>query len=39
MLGYIVSTKNTVADVDTKNKGRFNGPFLTYVNSMPIMFI
>jgi len=32
-------TKNTVADVDTKNKGRFTGLFLTYMNSLLIMFI
>ena len=34
-----MSTKNTVADLDAKNKGRFTGPFLTYVNSLVILFI
>jgi hypothetical protein len=28
-----MSTKNTVADLDTKNSGRQIGPFRVYVNT------
>ena len=34
-----MSTMNTIANLDSKNKGRFTGPFLTYVNSMVILSI
>ncbi len=34
-----MSTKNTVTDGQTKNKGRFDGPFSYHVNTMVIMSI
>jgi hypothetical protein len=39
MLGLMKSTKNTKADLDTKNKGRQIGPFGYLVNKLVIMFI
>lgn len=38
MLVRIMSTKNTLANLDTRNKGRFDGPFHTQVNTLFIKF-